>query len=135
MKKILLGLVLLVSFPSLSQLDSVDFSMSFVTNPSFTAGLDEVAQQGDIFQVRVYLNDADYVGKLIVMIYDLPTNTPMAIMKLERDEILSGSYTENGLIVFNLPYLDPSSSYRVILETQNFQQAYLPRIEKNFPIN
>lgn len=135
MKKILLGLILLVSFPSLSQLDSVDFSMSFVNNPTFTAGLDEAALQSEVFQVKVFLNDADYVGKVIVMIYDLPTNTPMAIMKLEREEILSGTYTENGLIVFNIPYLNSSASYKVILETQNFQLAYLPRVEKNYPTN
>lgn len=135
MKKILFGFLLLVSSSSFSQLDSVNFSMSFVTNPTFTAGLDEVAQQGDVFQVKVFVNDADFVGKLIVMVYDLPTDTPMAITKLERAEILSGTYTENGLIVFNIPYLDPTASYKVILETQNFQQAYLPRVEKNFPTN
>jgi len=135
MKKILLGLMLIASSFAFSQLDSVDFSMSFVNNPTFTAGLDEVSQQGDVFQVKVSLNDVDYVGKLIVMIYDLPTNTPMAIMKLEREEILSGTYIQNGLIVFNIPYLDPAGTYKVILETQNFQLAYLPRVEKNFPTN
>jgi hypothetical protein len=135
MKKILLGLILLVSSSAFSQLDSVDFSMSFVNNPVFTAGLDEVDQQGNVFQVKVFLNDVDYTGKLIVMVYDLPTNTPMAIKKLDREEILSGTYTENGLIVFNIPYLDPAASYKIILETQNFQQAYLPRVEKNYPTN
>ena len=130
-----MGLVLLVSSTTFAQLDSVDFSMSFVNNPSFTAGLDEVAQQGDVFQVKVFLNDVDYVGKLIVMIYDLSTNAPMAIIKLDREEILSGTYIQNGLIVFNIPYLDSTGTYKVILETQNFQQAYLPRIEKNFPTN
>jgi hypothetical protein len=132
MKKILLGLILLVSAPAFTQLDSVDFSMSFVTNPTFTAGLDETALQSDIFQVKVFLNDADYVGKVLVMIYDLPTNTPMAIMKLDREEILSGTFTENGLIVFNIPYLSPNASYKVILETQNFQMNYLPRVEKSY---
>lgn len=135
MKKILLGLILLVSSSAFSQLDSVDFSMSFVMNPTFTAGLDEAALQSDVLQVKVFLNDTDYVGKLIVMIYDLQTNTPMAILKLEREEILSGTYTENGLVVFNIPYLNSSTSYKVILETLNFQQAYLPRVEKNFPTN
>jgi hypothetical protein len=135
MKKALLGLMLIVSTTTFAQLDSVDFSMSFVTNPAFTAGLDEIAQEGDIFQVTVFLNDADYIGKVIVMVYDLPTNTPMAIMKLDREEILSGTYTQNGLIVFNIPYLDPTASYKIILETQNFQQAYLPRVEKNFQAN
>ena len=135
MKKILFGLILLVSSSTFSQLDSVDFSMSFVTNPTFTAGLDEVAQQGDIFQIKVFLNDLDYVGKLIVMVYDQQTDTPMSMMKLDREEILSGTYTQNGEIIFNLPYLDPSGSYKVILEAQNFQQAYLPRVEKSFPTN
>lgn len=135
MKKILTGLMLLLSSTTFSQLDSVDFSMSFVTNPTFTAGLDTVSQEGDIFQVKVSLNDVDYVGKLLVMVYDQQTDTPMSMMKLDREEVLSGTYTQNGEIIFNLPYLDPSGSYRVILEAQNFQMNYLPRVEKNYPIN
>ncbi|MNU67256.1 hypothetical protein D3C71_565900 [compost metagenome] len=135
MKKILFGLMLLVSSTTFSQLDSLDFSMSFVTNPTFTPGLDEVSQQGEIFQVKVFVNDADYVGKLIVMVYDLPTNTPMAILKLDREEVLSGTYTQNDLLVFSFPYLNPAASYKVILESQNFQGAYLPRVEKNYPTN
>lgn len=135
MKKILFGLILLVSSTTFSQLDSLDFSMSFVTNPVFTPGLDEVSKQGKIFQVKVFVNDADYVGKLIVMVYDLPTNTPMAILKLNRDQVLSGTYTENGLLVFSFPYLNPDASYKVILESQNFSGAYLPRVEKNYPTN
>ncbi len=127
--------MLLVSSTTFSQLDSLDFSMSFVTNPVFNAGLNELDQQGEIFQVKVFVNDADYVGKLIVMIYDLPTNTPMAILKLDRAEVLSGTYTENGLLVFNFPYLNPNAGYKVILESQNFQGAYLPRVEKNYPTN
>ncbi|WP_300662351.1 hypothetical protein [Fluviicola sp.] len=133
MKKILFGLMLLVSSTTFSQLDSLDFSMSFVTNPAFTPGLDDVSKQGNIFQVKVFVNDADYVGKLIVMVYDLPTNTPMAILKLDREQVLSETYTENGLLVFSFPYLNPDASYKVILESQNFQGAYLPRVEKNYP--
>lgn len=132
MKQFLFGLMLLVSSATFSQLDSVNFSMSFVTNPAFSAGLDQTDLQEPVFQVKVSVNDVDYVGKLIVMVYDLQTNTPMAIKKLDRDEILGGTYTENGLIVFNLPYLNPEGSYKVILETQNFQQSYLPRVEKSF---
>lgn len=135
MKKILFGLMLLVSSTTFSQLDSLDFSMSFVTNPTFTPGLDDVSKQGNIFQVKVFVNDADYVGKLLVMVYDLPTNTPMAILKLDREQVLSGTYTENGLLVFSFPYLNPDASYKVILESQNFQGAYLPRVEKNYPTN
>lgn len=135
MKKILFGLMLLVSSTTFSQLDSLDFSMSFVTNPVFSPGLDEVDRQGTIFQVKVFVNDADFVGKLLVMVYDLPTNTPMAILKLDREEVLSGTYTENGLLVFSFPYLNPDASYKVILESQNFQGAYLPRVEKNYLTN
>lgn len=135
MKKILLGLMLLASSATFSQLDSLDFSMAFVTNPPFTAGLDPGTQESDIFQVRVFVNDVDFVGKLLVMVYDLPTNTPMAILKLDRAQVLSGTYTDAGRLVFNFPYLNPNASYKVILEAQNFQMNYLPRVEKNFPVN
>ncbi len=135
MKKILFGLVLLVSGSVFSQLNNVDFSMSFVTNPTFVAGLDEVSRQGSVFQVKVSLNDLNEVGEITVMIYDLTSNTPIVVKRLERNELLAGTYTQNGLIVFNFPFLNPAEKYKVILEAQNSQQAYLPRIEKNFPIN
>lgn len=127
--------LIVLSFSANAQLDSVDFTMSFVTNPTFTAGLDEASQQGDIFQVSVYVNDPDFVGKLLVMVYDLPTNTPMGIMKLDREEVLSGTYTNNNRLIFNLPYLNPSATYKVVLEAQNFQMNYLPRVEKNYQGN
>lgn len=135
MKKILFGLILLVSGSLFSQSNNLDFSMSFVMNPSFTAGLDQVSQQGNIFQVKVSAGNLNNIGELTVMIYDLKTNTPVAVKRLEKSELLSGTYTQNGLIIFNFPYLESAMSYRVILESQNSQQAYLPRIEKNFPTN
>lgn len=135
MKKILLGLIIIVSYSAFSQSSNNDFSMAFAKNPSFTAGLDKTAQQGNIFQVKVQLKDVNQTGQLIVMVYDLPTNTPIAIVRLDQQEILSGTYTEKGLIVFNIPHLDPNSTYKVILESQNSQMDYLPRIEKNYPIN
>ena len=137
MKKILLGLILLVSFPTLSQSDSIDFSMAFVTNPVFTVGLDEVSQQEPVFQVSVSLNNlnTDSLGILTLVIYDLETSSLVANMALNQEQILSGTYTYNGLIVFNFPYLIPSGSYKVILDIQNYREAYLPRIEKNFLTN
>lgn len=135
MKKILFGLMLFVSSTTFSQLDSLDFSMSFVTNPAFSPGLAPMSRQGEIFQVKVFVNDADSVGKLFVMVCDLSTGNPLATLKLEREEVLSETYTENGLLVFSFPYLNPDASYKVILESQNYQGAYLPRVEKNFLTN
>lgn len=135
MKKILFGLILLVSGSVFSQLNNVDFSMSFVTNPAFSAGLDEVSQQGLVFQVKVSANDLNEVGEFTVMVYDLVSNTPIVVKRLERNELLTGTYTQNNLIVFNFPYLDASVKYKVVLEAQNSYGAYLPRIEKNFPTN
>lgn len=137
MKKFLFGLILFVSSTTFSQLDSVDFSMSFVTNPTFTAGLDEAAQQGDIFQVSVTLNNinADSLSTLSIMIYDLQNKRLIANTTLNQEQILSGTFTYNDLIIFNFPYLIPSGIYKVILDPQNYRGAYLSRVEKNFPIN
>lgn len=135
MKKILLGFILFVYSSGFSQLSNLDFSMSFATNPAFTAGLDIVDRQGDIFQVKISANDLNAIGELTVMVYDPKSNTPIAVKRLGGQEILTGTYTHNGLIIVNFPYLDPAATYRVIVEAQNSQQAYLPRIEKNFPSN
>ncbi len=60
MKKNLLGLILLVSSSAFSQWNSVDFSMSFVT---------DLNQQDDMFQVKINPNLLDSIGRVTVMIY------------------------------------------------------------------
>ncbi|MNJ90833.1 hypothetical protein D3C87_84730 [compost metagenome] len=137
MKKILTGWMLLTAFITFSQSDQLDFSMAFVTNPAFTAGLDETSAQGEIFQVSVSMNqeELDSLGTFLLLIYDLPTSFLIFETHIDREEILNGIYTHNGQLVFSFPNLDPDKAYKVILNVQNMQQAYLPHVEKNFPTN
>lgn len=133
MKTTLFGLLLFFSATFVfSQADTIDFSMSFQTNPAFNIGLEQVAPGEPIFQVNVSVTDLNTVGDMNVMIYSSSKDTPDAVKRLSKEEVSSGLYTNNGLIVFNFPYLNSSMNYHVILEVQNAQQAYLPRIEKNF---
>lgn len=133
MKTLLTGWMLIASFIAFSQ-SGIDFSMSFTTNPSFTAGLDEVSREGTIFQVAVSIDQEQLrsLGNMSFQIYDLLSSSPLTILTVERTELLSGAYSNNGLLVFSFPYLDPKGSYKVILDIQNEKQAYLPRIEKTF---
>lgn len=135
MKQILFGCILFVYSSVFSQSTGIDFSTSFVTNPSFSPGLDEIDRQGSIFQVKISVSDLNNIGEFTVMVCDQGSGNPITVKRLQNQELLAGTYTQNGLIVFSFPYLDPSAKYKIILETQNAQQAYLPRIEKNFPSN
>lgn len=137
MRKILTGLVFIASFVTFSQSNNIDFSMAFVTNPAFTAGLDESSKQGAVFQISVSLNEntLNSLGTLDIVIYDQSASVLMTKMTLNQQQILSGAYTSNGQLVFNFPYLNPEGKYKVILDIQNVRQAYLPRVEKNFPAN
>ncbi|WP_343633902.1 hypothetical protein [Fluviicola sp.] len=135
MKQILLGFILLVYSSVFSQSTSIDFSMSFAINPSFTPGLDEIDRQGSIFQVKITATDLNDIGEFTVIVCDQASGNPITVKRLSKQELLTGTYTQNGLTVFSFPYLEPSAKYKVILEAQNSQQAYLPRIEKNFPSN
>lgn len=135
MKKIFLGLILLVSSTTFSQMDSIEFSMSFVTNPTFTAGLDSTSKNGDVFQVRIPIADLDSIGQLTLMIYDITNSSLVANILLNKEQIMNGTYIQSGFLILNFPYLIPTATYRVILDRQNTQQAYLSRIEKTFPTN
>lgn len=129
--------MLCVSSSVFSQLNSMDFSMAFVNDPVFTAGLDEFSKQKPVFQVSVSFdeNDLNSLGNLDIVIYDQSASVLMTKMTLNQQQILSGAYTYNGQLVFNFPYLNPEGKYKVILDIQNVRQAYLPRVEKNFPAN
>lgn len=127
MKKILIGLILLVSFPTLSQSDSIDFSMAFVTNPVFTAGLDSSVMEGNILQVKIDQNLLDSIGRISVMIYHSDDNSFAAVRILDRAELIGTDFVENGQLVLNFAYLDLQKSYAVIVESQNLNLAYLPR--------
>ncbi|WP_430405219.1 hypothetical protein [Fluviicola sp.] len=135
MKKILLGLILLVSSSTFSQLDSVDFSMSFVTNPTFTAGLDSTALEGEIFQVKINQDLLDSIGRISVVIYHSEDNSFAAARILDRGELTGTDLVENGKLVINFSSLDPQKPYNVIVEIQNLSLDYLPRVSRNLNQN
>ncbi len=124
--------MLLVSIITFSQSGDIDFSMSFVQNPSFIVGLDEASSEGNIFQVRVSVSSPESLGELKVLIYEFPSNTLLGITRLSHEEIMSGIYMDGEHLVFNFPYLEPHLSYKVILEAQNTKMGYLPLVEKTF---
>ena len=128
-------LLFFASAAAYGQLDSVDFNAHFESNPQFTAGLDSLSAFGDVLQVEVFLNEPAMVGAATVLVYDAATETPLAIVRRTRTEILSGQFTQNGFVVFNIPYLDVQGQFKVVLEVQNFQMAYLNPISKFFPNN
>jgi len=134
MKTILLNIAFLfLAASSFAQLDSVAVSSQFVTNPSITAGLDSISLADPVLQVKVHVNDVDYVGKIVVLVYDSTYNFPLGIMKHERAEILTGALMEDGWIVFNFGYLDPAGSYKIVTETQTFNLAYLEPVTIYYP--
>lgn len=127
-------LFLSVNF-SKAQIDSVNFTAQFVSNPTFNAGLDSLSSTGDVLQVNVFVNDFSLLGAVSVLIYDAASDFPLNILKRSRNEILSGEYTNNGLLVFNFPYMETNGSYKIVLETQNFQMGYFEPLVKYLPSN
>lgn len=128
MRNLIIAFCCILTSWSYGQLDSVSCTATFVTNPSNTSGLDSVAVLEPVFQVRVYLNDIDYLGKIIIKVYDAATNTPMAIKKFQKSEIVNTNYVEGNFIIFNVPFIPRGMNYNVEIETTNFQNAYLPNV-------
>ncbi len=121
MKKILFGLILFVSSTSFSQLDSVNFSMAFVGNPT---------QEGDLFRIQIDPNLLDSIGRLSVMIYHSEDDSFVAAQVLDGIQLTETDFIDNGMFVLNFPFLDPQKSYIIIIDSQDLSLAYLPRVIK-----
>lgn len=129
--------MLITSFITLSQSNPIDLSLSFVKNPDFAAGLDEISRQGDIFQISVSMGQEDLnsLGAMTIFIYDQASSAVIYAIPIDQEQLLNGTFTHEGVLIFSFPRLNPNGAYKVILDIQNTQQAYLPRVEKNYPTN
>ncbi len=128
-------LLLTISFclycnTSFSQLDSVSVSISFVTDS--TLAMDTLIPS-ETMKADIWVNDTDFVGKVMISVYDQSNNRPMARVKYSHAELLQEGYISGNVLSVPVGYLDSTGQYSVKLQLQNFQLNYLSPIEINYP--
>ncbi len=128
-------LLLTISFclycnTSFSQLDSVSVSVSFVTDS--TLAMDTLIPS-ETMKANIWVNDTDFVGKVMISVYDQSNNRPMARVKYSHAELLQEGYISGNVLSVPVGYLDSAGQYSVKVQLQNFQLNYLSPIEINYP--
>lgn len=127
-KTTLIAVALLFWSCAFSQIDTINVEQAFTTNPANSIGIDPSLISEPVLQVLVDINDIDYVGKVIVMVYDVQMEVPMAMSKYDKEEIQTLNVFQDNKLVFNFASLDPSRSYRIETQVQNFQLGNLPLV-------
>lgn len=103
------------------QLDSVQVQLNYVSGEPLDA-------TNQIFQVKVWVNDIDFLGEVIVDVLDQSTETPLSRVKKTKDQILSEQLFIDGWIILNIGMLDSQTSYIVKTTARNYQLLDLPQI-------
>lgn len=107
-----------------SQLDSVQVNVTFETQ-TFTPAASDSVLQVQMLQTKIWVNDLDFLGQVMVSVYDQATNTPLARVKYTATEIQTQGLVSGGWIVLNTVALQGQIAVRVVTQLTGFTGAYL----------
>jgi len=128
MKNNLLTLLFLIcGFSAFSQLDSVQVNVSFEDQIILPEGADS-ALHVQMLQTKIWVNDIDFLGQVMVSVYDQATDTPLARVKYNSAEIQAQELLADGWITLNTVALQGAVAVRVVTQLTNFTGAHLAPI-------
>jgi hypothetical protein len=134
-KNNLLLIILLFSssFLSYSQIDSVDVNLNFTVETDSTI-LDSLGNYSiiDVINVNATINDVDFLGEVLVTVYDSSLDYPIAMIKMTAQQIIDANQKVGSVVTVKLDGIDPSGSYRVETQVRNFQGANFPMVTTNY---
>lgn len=115
---------------SFGQLDSSTVSIEFVEN---SGALTDSLIPSETMQLNIWVNDSDFVGKVVVNVSDKSSNRPAAKVEFTRQELLTKNYISGNLISIPAGFLSSSGEYKVMVQLQNLQLGYLSPVQINYP--
>ena len=121
---LIFGLLVLNYNVGFSQLDSASVTLSFTVE---TDPMDST-QMVDALNISTTVNDIDYLGEVVVTVYDLSTGYPVAMVKVSKQEFLDENLVTGDTALLQLLDIDSASSYRVETIVRNYQGGQLPTI-------
>jgi hypothetical protein len=117
-------LFLLLGMPAFAQLDPVQVNVSFDPQTLVDEFSDSTFQI-QMLQAKIRVNDFDFLGQVMISVYDQATDTPLARVKYTVAEITAQGLLSNGWITLNLGALQGNVAVRVDTQLTNFVGAYL----------
>ena len=132
---IILLLLLTISLSSFSQIDSVNVNVTFTIETDST-NLDSLGNYVvlDVINVNATIHDVDFLGEVIVTVYDSATDYPIAMRKMTAQQIIDANQKVGSVVTLKLDDIDPLGSYRVETQVRNFQGANFPMVITNYNI-
>lgn len=107
-----------------AQLDSVSVSNVSFSQEVISDSLTNITDTVDIMAVDVYIDDIDFMGEVLVTVYDLENNFPLSFVKHTKAELLSYSLINGSVATLELLGLEPTvNSYKIDVQVRNFQGA------------
>jgi hypothetical protein len=118
-----------------SQIDSVDVDITFTSEIDSTI-IDSLGNYVlvDVMNVNTTIYDIDYMGEVIVTLYEGGTNFPMGMMKMTAQEFIDENLKVGNTVTTKLFGVDPSISFVIETQVRNFQGANLPIVSTNYSL-
>ena len=131
-KKNISKLVLILFFLNFSigklfgQIDSVQVQYQF-TQPT---NIDSTQLNFQELEVKIWVNDFDFVGQYIVELYNTESEYPILKLKFSKQEIINNSMKNSmDWTIIPMGLFDPNLQYTIKTIVRNYQLAELPVIQ------
>jgi uncharacterized protein YfaS (alpha-2-macroglobulin family) len=124
-----------LSFNSQSQINSVDVNITFTSEIDSTL-TDSLGNHilADVMNVNVNIDDVDYMGEVMVTLYEGGTNFPMGIMKMTAQDFIDKNLKVGNTVTVKLFGVDPTIPCSIETQVRNFQGANLPVVTTNYSL-
>lgn len=123
-----LCLILFLSFSTFSQLDSASVDIDFQTGPD----PEDTTQSADILTIDISIYDIDFMGEVIVTVYEPVSDYPILRVKKTMAEFQSESLISGDVATLTLYGIPPDEDYRIETLVRNYQGANTPIIITNY---
>ena len=136
MKSLICALALIsFSSNSYSQIDSVNVAITFTAEVDSTT-TDSLGMYviEDVINVSTSVHDVDFLGVVIVTIYDHATDYPIAMLKMTKQQFIDLNQKVGSTVTLKIYGIDNAGSYRIEIQVRNFQGANFPMVITNYNI-
>ena len=131
---LIIVLVFASSF-SYSQLDSVLVNITFTTEVDSTT-TDSLGMYviDDVININASVYDVDFLGEVIVTVYDHAADYPIAMLKMTKQQLIDANQKVGSTVTLKIYGIDNAGSYRIETQVRNFQGANFPMVITNYNI-
>ena len=121
--------MLFVSVSSFGQITSV------TANVHFEIGIDPYdSLSTDVMHVDATIDDIDFMGEVLVTVYEPSTNFPVARIKATKVELQNENQISGNVATIEIYGFTPSEGYRIETLIRNYQGGNFPIVTTDYNI-